>query len=117
MLRYKPHIPENPSQVMDKLSFMVLKAPTFEDSFFVGRNVETVFLALNCGLDNIRKGLGEERFAALVSLSNRARAHFEADPTDSNGRTSEGRELLFEMQAILEQRWNHMAPSPDEFES
>ncbi|HEX8901061.1 hypothetical protein [Vitreimonas sp.] len=114
MREYKQHIPETPRDVMAQLGFMVLKAPTFEDSFFIGRNVDTVFLALNGGLSNIRRGLGEDLYAALVSLSDQVRAHFEADPTDSNGRTSEGRKLLYEMRHMLEQRWPYLAPSHED---
>ncbi len=117
MRTYKPYIAKDPGEVMDQLGFMVLKAPTFTDDFFIDRNVETVFLALNGGLNNIREGLGEERYAALTSLSDQVRAHFEADPTNSNGRTREGRKLLFEMRLILEERWPALAPSVDDLES
>jgi hypothetical protein len=114
MRRYKPYIPKDPGELMDQLGFMVLKAPTFKDDFYVDRNVDTVFLALNGGLSNIRAGLGEELYATLVGFSDQVRAHFEADPTNSNGRTREGRKLLHEMRLILEQRWPLLAPSPDD---
>lgn len=64
--------------------------------------METAFLQLEGGLGNIRKELGEDRFAALIDLSTQVRKHFEADPTDSNGRAAEGRKLIFQMRNILD---------------
>lgn len=103
MLDYKPYIPKNIGEVLELLSLIFLKSPTFKDSFFVHRNVDTVFLQLNEGLKKIRKKIGEERYAALTALSDRMRAHFEADPEDSNGQAREGRKLVREMQAILQE--------------
>lgn len=101
---YIPHIPKTRSQVLDQLSFMLLKSPTFEDPTFPGRSVETAFLQLNEGLNAIRKKIGEERFETLAALSARTRAHFESDPEDNNGGTREGRKLVNEMIEILEQK-------------
>ena len=89
---------------MSQLGFMFVKSPTFVDPVFPGRSVETAFLQLNEGLRNVRKELGEERFHALVALSDEVRAHFEADPQDSNGEAWAGRRLLQEMQEMLEAR-------------
>lgn len=46
--------------------------------------------------------MGEERFQTLSTLSDRARAHFEADPSDNTGEAREGRRLIREMEEILE---------------
>jgi hypothetical protein len=100
--RYKPHIPQTIDDVVSQLGFMLLKSPTFVDPFFPGRNVETAFLQLNGGLRNVRKELGEERFHTLMALSDKVRAHFEADPQDNNGESMAGRQLIQEMQEILE---------------
>jgi hypothetical protein len=98
---YKPYIPQTMDALLSQLSFMLLCSPTFEDVEFPGRNVETAFLQLNEGLKNVRAELGEQRFIALMSLSDEMRAHFEADPDDNNGRTRAGRQLVLEMEAIL----------------
>jgi hypothetical protein len=60
---------------MDHIGMMMLKSPLFRDEFFVEQNIDTVFFSLNEGLKRVRKAA---RYAALVSLSDRMRAHFEA---------------------------------------
>lgn len=104
MLNYQPYIPKTVDEVVDQLAFMFAKSPTFEDSFFVGRNIDTVFAQLSAGLENIRTKLGEERYAALAELSIQTRSHFEADPEDINGRAREGRLLIQRMREIIEPR-------------
>ena len=111
MIRYKPYIPKTVGEVMDQLGMMMLKSPTFRDDFYVGKNVETVFSALNEGLENIRKKLGEEQFQALKTLSARMQAHFEADPEDSTGEASAGRQLIHEMEDILRSTYRKRTPS------
>ncbi len=49
----------------------------------------------------VRKKLGEDRYAMLVSLSDRMRAHFEADPEDKTEDGLAGRALIHEMEDIL----------------
>lgn len=98
---YKPSIPATIGELNILLGFMMLKAPTFEDATFPGRNVETVFLTLNQGLNTVREEVGEERFRELSALSDRMRGHFVADRTDTNGEAREGRKLIKKMKAIL----------------
>jgi hypothetical protein len=101
---YKPYIPQTIGEVMDHIGMMMLKSPLFKDDFFVEQNIDTVFFSLNEGLKVVRKNLGEERYAALVSLSDRMRAHFEADPEDKTEGALKGRELIHEMEDILTKR-------------
>ena len=100
-MRYKPYVPQNVGDMMDLLGMVMLSSPTFKDDYFTERNVETVFSTLNGGLQNTRKKLGEERFQALRTLSDRMRAHFEADPEDKTGDALAGRRLIREMEDIL----------------
>ena len=86
---------------MDFLAMMMLDSPTFEDDFFIGKNVETVFSALNKGFEAIRKKLGDEQYQTLRSMSDRMRAHFEADPEDKTKDALEGRQIIHEMEDIL----------------
>jgi hypothetical protein len=102
VLRCQPYIPKTIDHLMSQLTFILMKSPTFEDPEFPGRNVETAFFQLNKGLENVRAELGEARFRKLRALSDRVRAHFEADPEDANGQTRAGRQLVLEMEAILE---------------
>lgn len=103
---YQPYIPQTVGELMDKLGMMMLYSPTFKDDtgYFPERNIDTVFFSLNEGLKVVRKKLGEERYASLVALSDRMRAHFEADPEDTTGDSFAGRELIHEMEDILTQR-------------
>jgi hypothetical protein len=82
---------------------MILHAPTFFDRtlVFPERNIDSEFDTLVKGFDIVRKKLGEERYAALIGLAARAKALFAADQEDTNGKTDEGRALLFEIEDIL----------------
>jgi hypothetical protein len=100
-VRYKPYIPQSIGDMMDFLGMMMLSSPTFEDDFFVGKNVETVFAAFNEGFENLRKKLGEDRYQTLRAMSDQMRVHFEADPEDKTGDARAGRRLISEMEAIL----------------
>ena len=100
---YKPYIPQSVGDIMDYLGFMMLKSPTFvdESGYFPDRNIETTFFALNEGLRRLRRRLGDHRFEALLSLSDRMRAHFEADPDDKTDDSIKGRMLIHEMEDLL----------------
>lgn len=100
---YRPYIPQNVGELLDKLASMMLSAPTFKDKtgYFRQRNIETTFFALNEGLQSVRKRLGEERYATLRALSDKMRALFEADPEDKTGETQAGREIIHKMEDIL----------------
>jgi hypothetical protein len=112
MLRYKPYVPQTVGDVMDFLGMMILSSPTFEDDFFIGKNIGTVFPALNQGLENIRKKLGEERYQTLRTLSDQMRAHFEADPEDKTGEAMAGRRIIREMEDVLTSTYRKRKPTP-----
>jgi hypothetical protein len=82
---------------------MLLDAPTFVDPLgnFPERSLDSRFHQLSEGFALIRGKLGEERYAALMDLAARAKALFAADQDDTNGKTDEGRALLFEMEDVL----------------
>ena len=102
-MRYRPYIPQNIGELMDKLGSMTLGAPTFRDraGYFPQKNIDTEFSALNEGLLAVRKKLGGERYATLKALSDKMRALFEADPEDKTGDAQAGREIIYEMEDIL----------------
>ncbi len=103
IVRYKPHIPQTIGELWDRLGSMMLGSPSFEDKtgYFPEKNIETEFFALNEGLPAIRKKLGEERYAALRTLSDQMRVLFESDPDNTNGGTKAGCKLIREMEDIL----------------
>lgn len=101
ILGENPYIPETISEIWDMLGMMMLSSPTFADKYFVNRSVETEFYRLNEAFKIVRPKLGEERYAALVALSDRMRALFEADPEDKTGETTAGKLLIYEMEDIL----------------
>ena len=107
MLRpYEPYIPQNVSEIMEVLALMMLKSPTFVDKtgYFPERNVDTVFHQLNEGLRLNKAKLSEERYAKLIEMSDRMRAHFEADPENKTDDTLKGRHIIREMGLLLKQR-------------
>jgi hypothetical protein len=55
------------------------------------------------GLNRNRRTLGEERYHALMRMSDRMRAHFEADPEDKTGEALKGCKIIHEMEDILRQ--------------
>lgn len=99
----KPYIPASLSEIYDVLGSMVLDAPTFLDRLghFPKRNIDTMFHMLTEGLATCRKKLGEAPYAETIDLAARAKALFAADQDDTNGKTDEGRALLFEMEDVL----------------
>jgi hypothetical protein len=103
---YSSYVPQNVSEIMDLLGWMMLASPTFVDrtGYFPGRNIDTEFSALNESFKVIRKTLGEERYAKMVELSDRMRAHFEADPEDKTEDSMAGRRLIYEMEDLLREK-------------
>ncbi|AXJ95348.1 hypothetical protein DM480_07315 [Sphingomonas sp. FARSPH] len=99
----KPYIPCSLSEIYDLLGSMILFAPTFVDSLgdFPDRKIDSEFHTLTSGFEVVRKKLGEERYASLMDLAVRAQELFAADQDDANGKTDQGRALLFEMEDVL----------------
>lgn len=98
-----PYIPASLSEINDQLGSMILWAPTFIDRLghFPDQNIDSEFHVLVEGFGRVRRKLGEERYAALIDLASRAKALFAADQDDTNGKTDEGRALLFEIEDVL----------------
>lgn len=103
---YKPYVPKSVSEVRDCLRAMMVDSPTFVDKtgYFPGRNLKTTFYALNEGLRLLREELGEERYLKLTDMSDRMRAHFEADPEDKTDDALKGRAIIEEMEDLLKAR-------------
>jgi len=98
---HTPYVPRTVGEIVDLLASMTLSAPSFKDRLrHYDRNADTQFGALNGGLDNVRKRIGEEAYAAVRALSDQARALFEADPEDKDP-DNRGRKCFFEMEDIL----------------
>lgn len=75
---------------MDHLNYMLFSSADFHDEDLIGRDLEAAFCELNGSFELLRKKLGEERYAKLVELSGRMRAHFEADPKNETDDTIRG---------------------------
>lgn len=103
---YEPVVPRTVGEVMELLGWMMIYAPSFEDKtgYFPGQSIETEFMALDEGLKNIRKKVGDEKYTALTNISRRMRSLFEADPQDQSGDSVAGRNLILEMEDLLNQR-------------
>lgn len=99
-----PYIPASLSEIYDLLGSMLLGAPTFvdESDWFPEQNVDTEFHALTEGFGKVRKKVGEEHYAQLMNLAAQAKALFAADPNDDNGKTDQGRALLYEIETLIQ---------------
>lgn len=103
---YQPFIPQGVGEIRDYLGMMMLDSPTFVDKsgYFPSRNLEIAFHELNEGLGLIRGKLGEEQYLNLMGMSDRMRAHFEADPENKTDDTLKGRAIIREMEELLKQK-------------
>lgn len=114
----RSYIPASLSEINDLLGSMILDAPTFVDRLgeFTDWNIDSMFDKLHQGFDVVRKKLGEDQYATLLDLAQRAKAQFAADQDDTNGNTDLGRALLFEMEDVLSDVRNRRtkAKLPDE---
>lgn len=99
----KPYIPNGIGEVVDQLGSMMLSAPKFQSRlpWAFEENIDTNFFELNEGLKTVRRQVGEEVYAQLVALSDRMRAHFEADPEDKTEDGIKGRDCIDEMINLL----------------
>lgn len=100
---YTPYIPHSASDIVDLLGWMMLKSLKFQDDtgYFEGQSIDTEFYALNESFKSHRTNVGEENYRALMALSDRMPAHFEADPNNETDDTMEGRDFIIEMEDIL----------------
>jgi hypothetical protein len=105
MPQFKPYIPQDVGEIMDMLAMMMLSSPRFIDEigYFPGRNIDTIFLQLNEGLRMMRGKLGDELYLKLREMSDRMRAHFEADAENRTDETLKGRAIIMEMRNLLKQ--------------
>lgn len=101
--KYKQYIPQGIGEVIDQLGSMMLSSPRFQSRFPWERveNIDTNFFQLNEGLKTIRRQIGEETYAQLAALSDKMRAHFEADPEDKTEDGIKGRDCIDEMIELL----------------
>jgi hypothetical protein len=110
-MRFKPYVPQNISELLDLLAFMMLASPTFKDKtgYFPQQNVDTTFFSLNEALLVVRQKLGEERYSTLRAMSDKMRTLFEADPDDTAGDARSGRKMVREMEDMLRSAANREA--------
>lgn len=108
----KLYIPQSVGDVVDQLGSMMLSAPKFKSRlpWNFEEDIDTNFHQLNEGLKVVRRQIGDETYARLVEMSDRMRAHFEADPDDKTEDGIKGRELIDEMTEILRASRRRKAP-------
>ena len=104
--QYDPHICQTLGEFNDKLAWIMLSAPKFEDQTgrYTGQNIDSVFEGFNASIDNLRVKLGEERYANMREMSDRMRALFQSDPDVINGGRKAGRQIIHEMELMLRRK-------------
>lgn len=102
----KPYIPKTIGELNDRLGWMMLSAPMFEDETGVlpDRNINTIFFVLRESLDNLRGKIGEERYKKMREMSDEMRLLFESDPESKTGGTKAGCEIIYEMMLMLRRK-------------
>lgn len=98
-----PYIPRSLSEIYDLLGSMILSAPTFHHPAFPQRNVDSEFYQLIKSFAVVRKKLGDERYGKLVDLAARAKILFAEDQKDTNGKSTQGRALLHEIEKHIQE--------------
>lgn len=103
---FKSYVSQTISELDDKLGWMMLNAPKFEDElgYFPGMNLETTFIGLNESLDTLRSKLGEELYAKMRDMSDSMRALFEVDPEIKTGEAVAGCRIIQEMELMLRRK-------------
>lgn len=99
-----PYIPASLSEIYDLLGAMMLEAPIFidESGSFPERTIDTRFHQLTEGFGKVRKKVGDERYARLMDLAAKAKTLFAADPDDDNGKSDQGRAILYEIETLIQ---------------
>lgn len=101
---YRPHIDISLGELLDTMTFMLLRSPKFLDDSFPGMNLETSFYGLNESLRRLQPQLGEELYAKLTAMSDQMQAYFEADPEQTTGETRKGKDLVYDMEDLIKAR-------------
>lgn len=103
-IKRAPYTPVTLSEIYDYLAGTLGRSPTFVDEtdFYSIGGIDTEFSVLANAFGNVRRKLGEERYAKLIELAARAKALFLADPNNDNGKTLEGCKLIWEMEEIIQ---------------
>ncbi|GAA0641662.1 hypothetical protein GCM10009424_16280 [Sphingomonas ursincola] len=111
--RKKSHyVPKDLDSIYNFLGWMMLYAPEFRSDTFSAseQGIDITFFGLNEGLKQVRSQIGEKTYLQLVEMSQRMRAHFEADPEDKNGECKKGRTLIEDISDIIESSLRRTAP-------
>jgi hypothetical protein len=103
---YKPYLAQTIGELNEKLGWMMLNAPTFQDrtGYFPERSIDTAFQALKDSLANLRGKLGEERYSKMLDMADEMRALFESDSESKTGGSKAGRMIIREMELMLRRK-------------
>jgi hypothetical protein len=105
---YRPHIDKSLGELLDTMTFMLLRSPKFRDQsgYFPEMNLDNSFYGLNESLRRLQPQpqLGDELYAKLAGMSDQMRAYFEADPDQTTGETRKGKDLVYDMEELIKAR-------------
>jgi hypothetical protein len=98
---YKPFIPKDLNEIIERLNCMIITSPTFVSQIFPNLNIDTEFYELNEGLRLSEGKLGQDLYLKLRDMSDQMRALFEADPEDKTDDSIKGREIILAMVDLI----------------
>jgi hypothetical protein len=103
--KYEGYIPEEETELYDKLGAMLLSSPKFvgDPVYFPYLTIHTEFKTLDAGINLLRPQLGEELHSNLITMSAEAKRLFEADPDDKTGDTEKGQKIILDMLDLVEE--------------
>jgi hypothetical protein len=107
------YVPNDVESLRDLIASLVLGAPkcTSATGYFPEVNIDSEFTALAGGLSALREALGQERYDILVGMADQAKALFVAAPDAEADEVWAGRNLLLEMDDMLDELPAGMSPS------
>jgi hypothetical protein len=99
----EPYVPASLSEIYDFLASMIFGAPRYDRHWAGEQGLEYEFKKLALAFERVRNRLGDERYEKVMDLAHRAKALIAEDQDETNGKTNEGRELLFEIEDVIQE--------------
>jgi hypothetical protein len=115
--QYRIFVAECLSDLADQAVCLSIDAPTYSrvKHILPHATLDSQFFTFTEGLRRFRPQLGETLFRKLFEMCDEARACFEADPDRTTGETDRGKQLILDVEAMIEEvrirEWNAAHPN------
>jgi hypothetical protein len=106
---YGSYVPETLGDLLDYLSVLLLESPKFENLYYLRRDLDSTFAVFDESLRRLQPQLGRALYERFVRDSKQMRAYFAADPEQTTGDTRKGKDMVYELEDLLEARQRELA--------